>query len=203
LRLSRLLSDSFLPLFNEWATRIVYPPCTTYLKQLTNTLPRVISGFCHGVHETFKWGKLHSFKGTESYRGSRSIALLIHDHSTRRGWGVRVTHRPLLTPRKDRVPIVQEVGWAPWSVWTSAENIAPQEFDPRTVQPVASRYTDWATRPTHGIFAVLIFSQRRLVFFTEVLGQPIGLFLNGQAVFENGTDRLSRNVGDKLPIYVA
>jgi len=24
----------------------------------------------------------------------------------------------------------------------------PPEFDPRTVQPVASRYTDWATRPT-------------------------------------------------------
>jgi hypothetical protein len=25
---------------------------------------------------------------------------------------------------------------------------SPPEFDPRTVQPVASRYTDWATRPT-------------------------------------------------------
>jgi len=24
----------------------------------------------------------------------------------------------------------------------------PQGFDPRTIQPVASRYTDWATRPT-------------------------------------------------------
>jgi hypothetical protein len=24
----------------------------------------------------------------------------------------------------------------------------PPEFDPRTVQPVVSRYTDWATRPT-------------------------------------------------------
>ena len=25
----------------------------------------------------------------------------------------------------------------------------PSGFDPRTVQPVASRYTDYATRPTH------------------------------------------------------
>ena len=28
-----------------------------------------------------------------------------------------------------------------------AKNLAPPGFDPRTVQPVVSRYTDWATRP--------------------------------------------------------
>jgi hypothetical protein len=28
--------------------------------------------------------------------------------------------------------------------WTAAENLAPSGFDPRTVQPVASRYTDRA-----------------------------------------------------------
>jgi len=32
---------------------------------------------------------------------------------------------PLFTPRKDPVPIVQEVGWIPGSVWTEAENLAP------------------------------------------------------------------------------
>jgi len=46
-------------------------------------------------------------------------------------------------------PIVQEVGWVPESVWTGAENFAPPGFDPRTVQPVTSRYTDYATRPTY------------------------------------------------------
>ena len=40
------------------------------------------------------------------------------------------------------VPIVEEVGWTPGSVWTGVENLAPPGFDPRTVQPVASRYTD-------------------------------------------------------------
>ena len=54
------------------------------------------------------------------------------------------------TPRSRRctagkypVPIVQEAGWAPGPVWTGAENLAlhPPEFDPRTVQAVASRYT--------------------------------------------------------------
>jgi hypothetical protein len=38
---------------------------------------------------------------------------------------VSVTPRPLSTPGKDPVPIVQEAGWAPGSVWTCAENLAP------------------------------------------------------------------------------
>jgi hypothetical protein len=45
------------------------------------------------------------------------------------------------------LPIVQEARWAPGPVWTSAENLSPPGFDPRTVQPIASRYTDWATGP--------------------------------------------------------
>ena len=48
-----------------------------------------------------------------------------------------------LPPGKDPVPIVQEAGWAPGPVWTGAKNLAPPGFDPRTIQPVASRYTDW------------------------------------------------------------
>jgi hypothetical protein len=54
----------------------------------------------------------------------------------------------LFTPGKDPVPIVQEAGWAAGPVWTGAENLAPPEFDLRTVQPVASHYTDYVTRPT-------------------------------------------------------
>jgi hypothetical protein len=33
--------------------------------------------------------------------------------------------RPLFTPGKDPVTIVQEAGWAPGPVWTGAENLAP------------------------------------------------------------------------------
>ena len=53
-------------------------------------------------------------------------------------------HPPVaLAPEKDTVPIVEEAGWAPRPVWTGAENLAPPPgFNPRTVQPVASRYTD-------------------------------------------------------------
>jgi hypothetical protein len=36
------------------------------------------------------------------------------------------TQRPdRLTGGKDPAPIVQETGWAPGSVWTGAENLAP------------------------------------------------------------------------------
>ena len=54
----------------------------------------------------------------------------------------------LFTPGKDLVPIVQEAGWAPGPVWTDAEKLAPTGIRSRTVQPVASRYTDYATWPT-------------------------------------------------------
>jgi hypothetical protein len=50
--------------------------------------------------------------GHTSHTGSRVIALPFLDHGTRRGWGVSVTPRPLFTPWKDPVPIVQEAGWA-------------------------------------------------------------------------------------------
>ena len=38
------------------------------------------------------------------------------------GGEVSVTLRPLFTPRKDPVPIVQEAGWAPGPVWTGGKS---------------------------------------------------------------------------------
>ena len=119
--------------------------------------------------------------GRTAHRGSRGIALPFHDHGTRRAWRVSVTSRPLLTPRKEPVPIAQEAGWAPGTVWTGAENLATTRFDPRTVQSVASRYTDWATRPTHS----LSLSSRSLLFSETQAGedwecQNKGMLLEGR-----------------------
>jgi hypothetical protein len=50
--------------------------------------------------------------GRTAHRRSRGIALPFLDHGTRREWGVSVTPRPLFTPGKDPVPIVQEAGCA-------------------------------------------------------------------------------------------
>ena len=60
-----------------------------------------------------------------AHRGSRGIAVPFHDHGTRRGWGVSFTPRPLFTPGKGPIPIVQEAGWAPGPAWTGADNLAP------------------------------------------------------------------------------
>jgi hypothetical protein len=63
--------------------------------------------------------------GRTAHRGSRGIALPFHDHGTRRGCGVSVMPRPLSTPGKYPVPIVQEPGWGTGPVWTGADNVAP------------------------------------------------------------------------------
>ena len=55
-------------------------------------------------------------------RVGRGIALLFHDRGTRRGWVVSNTPWLHLTPGKDPVPILQEAGWAPGSVWTGGKS---------------------------------------------------------------------------------
>jgi hypothetical protein len=55
--------------------------------------------------------------------------------------------QPLSTPGKDVVPIVQEGGPQGQSGQVR-KTFPPPGFDPRTIQPVANRYTDWATWPT-------------------------------------------------------
>ena len=53
-----------------------------------------------------------------------------------------------LTPGKTRYPLHRRLG-GPQGRSGRVRNISPPPgFDPRTVQPVASRYTDYATRPT-------------------------------------------------------
>ena len=90
--------------------------------------------------------------GRAAHSGSRGIALLFLDHGTRRGWGVTVTPRTLFTPGKDPVPIVQEAGWAPGiGLDRCGKSRSLPWFDPRTVEPVVSRYTDWAI-PAHVIW---------------------------------------------------
>ena len=48
-----------------------------------------------------------------------------------------------LPPGKTRYPLYRRLGGPTGPVWTGAENFSfPLGFDPGTVQPVASRYTD-------------------------------------------------------------
>jgi hypothetical protein len=81
-----------------------------------------------------------------AHRGNKGIALLFLDHGARRGWGVSVTSRPLFTPGKDPVPIVQEVWWSPGPVWTGAENLAPH-WD--SIPGPSSQSLYWLHYPAH------------------------------------------------------
>ena len=58
------------------------------------------------------------------------------------GWVFNVTPWPFYLWERDPVSIVQEVGRASGPAWAGADNSPQPEFEPRTVQPVASRYTD-------------------------------------------------------------
>jgi hypothetical protein len=49
-----------------------------------------------------------------------------------------------LPPGKTRYPLYRRLG-GPHGRSGRAENLAPSEFDPRTVQPVVSHYTDSAS----------------------------------------------------------
>jgi len=51
---------------------------------------------------------------------------------------------------KTRYPLYRRLG-GPQGRFGRAENLVPTGIRSRTVQPVVSRYTDWATRPTYTI----------------------------------------------------
>ena len=83
-----------------------------------------------------KWSR---YRPGVAQRVGRGVALLFHDRGTRRWWVVSSTPRPHFTPGRDPALILHEAQWAPGPVWTGIRS--------RTVQPVVSRYTDWATQP--------------------------------------------------------
>jgi hypothetical protein len=93
--------------------------------------------------------------GRTAHRGSRGIALPFHDLSTRRGWGVSIMPRPLFTPRKDTVPIVQEAGWAPGLVWTGVENLAPTRIRSPD-RPACSQSLYWLCYAAHQVIITVI-----------------------------------------------
>ena len=84
-----------------------------------------------------KWSR---YRPGVAQRVGRGIALLFHDHSTWRGWVVSSTPRPHFTPGKDPVPILQEAGWAPGSVWTGGKSRPHRDSIPDRPAPSQSLY---------------------------------------------------------------
>jgi len=101
---------------------------TSELKRQPSRSTSLVPSTQQHVHNAVKCTLVQALRfctGRTAHTESTGIALFFHDHGTIRGWGVSVTPRPLFTPRKNPVPIVQEAGWAPGPVWTGAENLAP------------------------------------------------------------------------------
>ena len=91
-----------------------------------------------------KWSH---YSPSVAQRVGRGIALLFHALGTRRGeWSAARPGRTL-PPGKTRYPFYRRLG-GPQGRSGRPENLVPTGIRSRTVQPVISRYTDWATRPT-------------------------------------------------------
>ena len=82
-------------------------------------------------------------QATKAQRGAKVYFYTFFNLVARWGCVVNTMPRPL-NLLKVPVHIIQEAGWAPWPVWTCAENNAPTGTRSRIVQPVTSGNTDCA-----------------------------------------------------------
>jgi hypothetical protein len=96
------------------------------------------------------------YRSRTAHRWSRGIALPFRDHGTRRGEGSASRPGRSLPPGKTRYPLCRRMGGPQSQSGQMRKILPPPAFDPRTVQPVASRYTDYVTRPTRSISEVTI-----------------------------------------------
>jgi len=80
--------------------------------------------------------------GRTAHRGSRGIALLFLDHSTRRDEGSASRPGRSLPPGNSRYQLYRRLGGPHVRSGQVRKISPPPGFDHRTVQPVASRYTD-------------------------------------------------------------
>ena len=109
--------------------------------------------------------------GRTAHTGSRGIALPFLDHDTRGGRGVSITPRPLFTPGKDPVPIVQKLGGPQGRSGQVRKISPPPGFDPRTVQSVANRYTDYATRPIYIYIYIYIYIKYIYICLRQIISE--------------------------------
>ena len=84
-------------------------------------------------------------QSTKSQRGEQRYSSTFSLTSTLDGGGWSTPRPGRFTPGKEiHYQLYKRLGGPPGPVGTDAENLAspPPEFDPRTVHPVASSYTD-------------------------------------------------------------
>jgi len=91
-----------------------------------------------------KWSR---YSPGVAQRVGRGTALFFHDRGTRRGWVVSSTPWTHFTPGKDTVPILQQAGWAPRTVWTDGKS--RRYWDSTPDRPVRSQSLYRLNYPAH------------------------------------------------------
>jgi hypothetical protein len=91
--------------------------------------------------------KLTLEQNINTHRVSRGIVLLFN-LGARRRWVVNATSRPLYPGKGTRYPLHRRLGGPQSRSGLVRKIFPPPGFDPRAVQPIASRYTDYAI-PAH------------------------------------------------------
>ena len=86
--------------------------------------------------------------GRTAHRGSRDIALTFLDHALEGGEGSASRPDLFLPPGKTLYPLYRRLDRPQGGSGQVRKISPPQGFDSRTVQPVASRYIEYATQPT-------------------------------------------------------
>jgi len=119
---------------------------TTYICAKMCVLPNLLTVFVLYNKVKVKVTLVQALRlctGRTTHRGSRGIALLFHDHGTRRGVrGQR--HSPAALYPWERPGTHCTGGWMKPRAGLDRcrKSRPPPGFDPRTVQPLTSHYTD-------------------------------------------------------------
>ena len=98
-----------------------------------------------------KWSR---YRPGVPQRVGRGIALLFHDRGTRR-WVSGQQHAPAALYPRERPGTHFTGGWVgPRAGLDERKSLVPTGTRSRTVKPLVSCYTDWATGPTHQLIAL-------------------------------------------------
>jgi hypothetical protein len=111
---------------------------------------------------------------------------------TRSGWEVSVTPRLVLSPGKTRYPLYRKLD-KPQGLSGQVRKISPPPgFDPRTVYPLSSHYTDWATGPTINTLNIKKFMSFRKVDVRLKILQYVTVFWHDTNITQHhSVDRYS------------
>ena len=95
-------------------------------------------------------------QATKTQKGEQSYSSTLPSSLDGRGWSTPSPGRFNLG--KDTVPFVWEAGWAQGRSGRVRKTSPPPGFDPWNVQPISSRYTDWAIpAPLRGMLQVVFY----------------------------------------------